>query len=69
MFDTILLRANFLAEIGIYLMIYSPIAFLIGLVLTIVLPKQDKKIGINTMIVSAITFIIGIGSCFVAVSQ
>lgn len=65
--NTILLKSDTLAGIGMILAIVSSFVFLVGLII-IIASQKNRKIGLKLLIGSVIAFIIGFGTCFVNLS-
>lgn len=60
--QNIILMSDFWGEVIVIMLILSPIAFIIGIILVAV-SKDTRKFGVKLIIGSVITFIIGFGTC------
>jgi len=59
----VFLMSEGFGQLILFLLVASPIAFVVGLIL-LAASKKTRKAGIITMTCSVIAFIIGFGTCF-----
>lgn len=63
----IVLMSDFWGQVLVLVLILSPIAFVIGIIL-IAVSKDTRKFGVKLLIGSVIAFIIGFGTCMASMS-
>ncbi|WP_445454554.1 hypothetical protein [Flavobacterium sp. 25HG05S-40] len=63
----IVLMSDIMGGIILFLLVVSPIAFIVGLIM-IAASKEYRQLGIKIVIGAVIAFIIGFGTCFANLS-